>query len=87
VIEINFILCLRLWDYKISLSAPHVYFLLLKNPILPLVKNSVCRNRNFSSSNFRKNSVSKTKVVFQGKKKRFIETGFFIKGQNRKFKG
>jgi hypothetical protein len=48
-----------IYNMMISLTAQHVSFIPLKNPILPLIKKSVRRNRNFSSSNFRKNSVSR----------------------------
>jgi hypothetical protein len=67
---------------KISLPAPHVSFIPPKNSILPLIKNSVRRNRNFSSSNFRKISVFRNQSwISRQKKIRFIETEFFMKGK------
>jgi hypothetical protein len=70
-------------------SSPTFFFLPLKNLILSLIKILVCRNRNFSSSNFRKNSVSRNKNCISRKKNRFIELEieFFIEWPNRKFKG
>jgi hypothetical protein len=54
---------------------------------LRLIKNSVRRNRNFSSSNSGKIRFLETKVVFQGKKNQFLEIEIFIEGQNKKYKG
>jgi hypothetical protein len=51
---------------KVSLPAPCVSFLPPKNSILPLLKNSVRRNRNFSNGKFR---FLETEIVFQGQKK------------------
>jgi hypothetical protein len=46
-------------------SNPPRFFYTPKNPILPLLKNSVCRNRNIFNGKFR---FLETKVEFQGKK-------------------
>jgi hypothetical protein len=54
---------------KISLPAPDVSFIPLKNSILPLIKNSVRRNRNFSNSNVRKNLVSRNQSCILKQKK------------------
>jgi hypothetical protein len=68
-------------------SSPPCLFYTPKNPILPLITNSVRKNRNFSSSNSgkfcQKNSVLpfKNNSVFPLKKFRFIETEFFMKGK------
>jgi hypothetical protein len=68
-------------------SDPHDSFSPYKNPILRLIKNSVRRNRNFSSSNSGKIRFLETKVVFQCKKNQFLEIEIFIEGQNKKYKG
>jgi hypothetical protein len=65
-----------------SSSSPPRFFYILKNSILSLKKNSICRNRNFSISNFRKISVFRNRSwISRQKKFRFIKIKFFMKGK------
>jgi hypothetical protein len=60
--------------------SPPRFFYISKNSILALKKNSVRRNRIFSSSNFKKISVFRSQSwISRQKKIRFIETKFFMK--------
>jgi hypothetical protein len=65
-------------ENKISLPASHVSFIPPKNPILPLIKNSVRRNQNFSSSNFRKISVFRNKSLISRQKKYDFKPVFIV---------
>jgi hypothetical protein len=70
-------------NMKISLLASHDSFLLPKNLILPLIKNSVRKNRNFSSPNFRRISVFRNQSCISRQKK----IRFLVKGKTGNPKG